>query len=137
MDQLRLHGPLTGEALTAFVCFVLADEAQRPSVRGRRQKLPLQGRQVSYGVKVQLRRGSDRAERIYVTVTAFAERRSYQLSGVLRSGRAIEIRPRRLWARTTHSQPPSPRICEQGGDGAEHLQPLQAAPSVERTAAGE
>ena len=62
--------PLTGEAVTAFVCFVLSDEAQRPSVRGRRQKLALQGRHVSYGVKAHPRRGSDRTERIYVAVTA-------------------------------------------------------------------
>ena len=70
MDRPQTHWPLRGEAVTAFVCFVLADEAQRPSVRGRRQKLPLQGRHVSYGVKVHLRRGSDRSERIYVSVTA-------------------------------------------------------------------
>ncbi len=63
-------GALTGEAVTAFVCFVLSDEAQRPSVRGRRQKLPLQARHISYGVRVNFRRGSDRAERIYVSVTA-------------------------------------------------------------------
>ncbi len=62
--------PLTGDAVTAFVCFVLSDEAHRPSVRGRRQKLPLQGRHVSYGVKAHPRRGSDRTERIYVSVTA-------------------------------------------------------------------
>jgi hypothetical protein len=62
--------PLTGDAVTAFVCFVHSDEAKRPSVRGRRQKLPLQGRQVSYGVKAHPRRGSDRPERIYVSVTA-------------------------------------------------------------------
>jgi hypothetical protein len=68
--QLAVPGPLTGEAVTAFVCFVHSDEAQRPSVRGRRQKLPLQGRDVSYGVKAHLRRGSDRTERIYVSVTA-------------------------------------------------------------------
>ena len=61
---------LTGEAVTAFVCFVLSDEAQRPSVRARRPKLPLQARHVSYGVKAHPRRGSDRAERIYVSVTA-------------------------------------------------------------------
>src|SRR6266849_8067549 len=67
--QLAAPWPLTGDAVTAFVCFVLSDEAQRPSVRGRRQKLPLQGRQVSYGVKTH-RHGSDRAERIYVAVTA-------------------------------------------------------------------
>lgn len=63
-------GPLTGEAVTAFVCFVRSDEAQRLSVRGRRQKLPLLARHVSYGVKAHLRRGSDRSERIYVSVTA-------------------------------------------------------------------
>ncbi len=62
--------PLVGGAVTAFVCFVRSDEANRPSVRGRRQKLPLQGRQVSYGVKVHHRRGSDRTERIYVSVVA-------------------------------------------------------------------
>jgi hypothetical protein len=62
--------PLTGDAVTAFVCFVRSDEAQRPSVRGRRQKLPLQGRHVSYGVKTHPRRGSDRTARIYVSVTA-------------------------------------------------------------------
>jgi hypothetical protein len=61
--------PLTSEAVTAFVCFVFSDEAQRASVRGRRQKLPLQGRHVSYGVKTH-RHGSDRAERICVAVTA-------------------------------------------------------------------
>jgi hypothetical protein len=68
--QLAAPWPLTGEAVTAFVCFVLSDEAQRSSVRGRRQKLPLQGRHVSYGVKAHPRRGSDRPERIYVSVTA-------------------------------------------------------------------
>lgn len=65
--------PLTGEAVTAFVCFVFSDEAQRPSVRGRRQKLPLQGKNISYGVKVHRRRSSDRTERIYVSVTALQE----------------------------------------------------------------
>ncbi len=70
MDRLPTHWPLRGEAVTALICFVLSDEAQRPSVRSRRQKLPLQGRHVSYGAKVHLRRGSDRAERIYVSVTA-------------------------------------------------------------------
>lgn len=68
--QLATPRPPTDEAVIAFVCFVLSDEAQRPSVRGRRQKLPLQGRQVSYGVKAQPRRGSDRTERIYVSVAA-------------------------------------------------------------------
>jgi hypothetical protein len=62
-------GPLTGEAAIAFVCFVLSDEAQRDSVRGRRQKLPLQGRHISYGVKTH-RHASDRAERIYVAIVA-------------------------------------------------------------------
>jgi hypothetical protein len=56
--------------MTAFVCFVLSDEAKRPSARGRRQKFPLQARHVSYGVKAYPRRGSDRSERIYVSVTA-------------------------------------------------------------------
>jgi hypothetical protein len=70
MDKLPTHWPLTVEAVTVFISFVLSDEAQRPSVRSRRQKLSLQGRYVSYGVKVYLRRGSDRAERIYVSVTA-------------------------------------------------------------------
>lgn len=65
--------PLTDDAVIAFVCFVYSDEARRPSVRGRRQKFPLQGRQVSYGVKVYSRRGSDRTERIYVSVTALQE----------------------------------------------------------------
>jgi hypothetical protein len=68
--QLAAPWPLTGEAVIAFVCFVHSDEAQRPSVRGRRQKLPLQARGVSYGVKAHPRRGSDRTERIYVSVTA-------------------------------------------------------------------
>lgn len=74
--QLVVPWPITGEAVIAFVCFVLSDEAQRPSVRSRRQKLPLQGRHVSYGVKAQPRRGSDRTERIYVSVTAL------QMAGV-------------------------------------------------------
>jgi hypothetical protein len=65
--------PLTAEAVTAFVCFVYSDEAQRPSVRGRRQKLPLQGRNVNYGVKTFPRRGTDRTARIYVSVTALQE----------------------------------------------------------------
>jgi hypothetical protein len=68
--QLAVPWPLTGEAVTAFVCFVHSDEAKRPCERGRRQKLPLQGRHVSYGVKAHARRGSDRPERIYVSVTA-------------------------------------------------------------------
>jgi hypothetical protein len=71
--KLAAPGPLTDEAVTAFVCFVLSDEAKRPSVRGRRQKLPLQGRHVSYGVKAYPRRGSDRTERIYVSVRALQE----------------------------------------------------------------
>lgn len=62
-------GTLADEAVVAFVCFVFSDEAHRPSVRGRRPKLPLQGRHVSYGVKTQ-RHGSDRSERIYVAVKA-------------------------------------------------------------------
>ena len=65
--------PLTGDGLTAFLCFVHSDEAKRPSVRGRRQKLPLQARHVSYGVKALPRRGSDRAERLYVSVKALQE----------------------------------------------------------------
>jgi hypothetical protein len=68
--QLATPWPLRGEAVTAFVCFVLSEQAQRPSIRGRRQELPLQARQVSYGVKAHPRRGSDRTERIYVSVTA-------------------------------------------------------------------
>jgi hypothetical protein len=70
LGPLATSWPLIGEAVTAFVCFVRSDEAQRLSVRGRRQKLPLQGRHVSYGVKAQPRRGSDRTARIYVSVTA-------------------------------------------------------------------
>jgi hypothetical protein len=59
--------------VNAFLCFVYSDEAQRSSVRGRRQKLPLQGRHVSYGVNALGRRGSDRPERLYVSVKALQE----------------------------------------------------------------
>jgi hypothetical protein len=68
--QLPPPWPLSGEAAIAFVAFVLSDEARRASIRGRRPKVPLQGRHVSYGLKSDLRRGSDRAERIYVSVIA-------------------------------------------------------------------
>jgi hypothetical protein len=64
---------LTTEAVKAFLCFVHSDEAQRPSVRSRRQKLPLNGRHVSYGVKALPRRGSDRPERLYVSVQSLQE----------------------------------------------------------------
>src|SRR5713226_4571649 len=102
--HLAAPWPLTGDAVTAFVCFVLSDEAQRPSVRGRRQKLPLQGRQVSYGVKVYPRRGSDRSDRIYVSVTALqvASSENYQacceVADRLKStlGASRRGRPRRI-----------------------------------------
>jgi len=71
--RLQAAWTLTAEAVNAFLCFVRSDEAQRRSVRGRRQKLPLQARHVSYGVKAFPRRGSDRSERIYVSVTALLE----------------------------------------------------------------
>ena len=64
---------LTDEEVKAFLCFVHSDQAQRPSVRSRRQKLPLSGRHVSYGVKALPRRGSDRPERLYVSVKALQE----------------------------------------------------------------
>jgi len=69
LGRLAAPGAPTGDAVIAFVCFVLSDEARRPSIRGRRQKLPLQGRHISYGVKSLTRRGSDRTERMYVSVT--------------------------------------------------------------------
>lgn len=58
------------EGAMSFVGFVLSDEARRVSVRGRRQKLPMKGRDISYGLRVERRRGSDRSERIYVAIMA-------------------------------------------------------------------
>lgn len=62
--------PLTPDATPAFICFVFSDEARRAPVRARRQRLPLRGRHISYGVKPLKLRGSDRTERVYVAVTA-------------------------------------------------------------------
>jgi len=84
---------LTGDAATAFVCFVLSDEAQRPSTRGRRQKLPLKGRYVSYGVKVSGRRGHDRAERVYVSVTALEKAGSGNYEACCYVAARLESRP--------------------------------------------
>lgn len=99
--------PLTAEEVKAFLCFVHSDEAQRPSVRSRRQMLPLSGRHVSYGVKALPRRGSDRPARLYVSVKALQEAglNNYQACcGVADKWRSRLGGSRRGRKRTFHSR---------------------------------
>jgi hypothetical protein len=84
--------PLNRKECIAFVAFMASDEATRQGTRGHRQKLPMRGRHVTWSGKSYLR-GSDRSERIYVSVRAleYAGESNQQACRVVAPWWALEL----------------------------------------------